>query len=147
MKPIHSINSYFVKSFLFIVHKLRHSVLILYLLYNNNDKKIYFAYIKCKLFLLKETFFINFTLPLIVVCCCLTCTSGSTERPVGSCPLNKMQSETSANEQRNALIRSKVFHLLHFNVATCTTRRPDKLCRSSEVTCRKTHKVHGPYRR
>lgn len=44
----------------------------------------------------------NCALPLIVVCCCLTCTSGSTERPVGSCPLNKMQAETSANEPRNA---------------------------------------------
>lgn len=146
MKPIHSINNYFVKSFLFIVHKLRHSVLILYLMYNNNDKKIFCIH-KMQAFSPKRDFFINFTLPLIVVCCCLTCTSGSTERPVGSCPLNKMQSETSANEPRNALIRSKVFHLLHFNVATCTTRRPDKLCTSSEVTCRKTHKVHGPYRR
>lgn len=54
-------------------------------------------------FPLKETFsIINCTLPLSVVCCCLTCTSGSTERPVGSCPLNKMQAETKANEPRTA---------------------------------------------
>lgn len=115
------------------VHKLRHYILIFNLLYNNNYRKLYFAYTKCWLFSAKK-------LSIAIDCRLLlfnlyfrlhwaTCWQLSTQKNAG----RNLSKRTEKRFQTRLICSESIS-----SVAIRTTTRSGKLCTSSEITCIKT---------